>query len=188
MSFRFSRSWVVWVEYTLFRWAFFTRPINVTDSALVPHRLDSTVFLGTHSLLVATEIAACRVSNNHPRSRKKSSWRFPYLVKLLLLPCEATVTSISNEQLYLPTHPKKQVWSTRLSSIIMSSVEDGAGGGSSTHSSRLKKSSTSGMESSILRFKNLNFVVGKGNKQRNILTDVSGTHNFERFGAYSFKI
>lgn len=54
---------------------------------------------------------------------------------------------------------------------IESGSNNSSGGGSSR---RLKKASTSGMESSILRFKDLNFVVGKKDKQRNILTDVSG--------------
>lgn len=34
--------------------------------------------------------------------------------------------------------------------------------------------SSQGMESSILRFKNVNFIVGKKGKEKNILTDVSG--------------
>jgi hypothetical protein len=45
---------------------------------------------------------------------------------------------------------------------------------------RLHSSASSGMESSVLRFKDVNFVVGKGDKQRNILTDVSGTVKWGR--------
>ena len=39
---------------------------------------------------------------------------------------------------------------------------------------RLHSAHSSGMESSVLRFKNVNFIVGKGDKQKNILEDVSG--------------
>lgn len=41
-----------------------------------------------------------------------------------------------------------------------------------------RKSSNSGMESSVLRFKGVNFVVGKGEKEKQILTNVSGTVRF----------
>jgi ABC-type transport system involved in cytochrome bd biosynthesis fused ATPase/permease subunit len=40
---------------------------------------------------------------------------------------------------------------------------------------RLHSAQSSGMESSVLRFKDVNFVIGKGEKQKNILTDVTGT-------------
>lgn len=40
---------------------------------------------------------------------------------------------------------------------------------------KLSSARSSGMESSILRFKDVNFVVGKGEKQKNILTDVNGS-------------
>jgi ABC-type multidrug transport system ATPase subunit len=43
--------------------------------------------------------------------------------------------------------------------------------GTSNH----RSTHSQGMESSVLRFKNVNFVVGKKDKQKNILTDVSGT-------------
>lgn len=46
---------------------------------------------------------------------------------------------------------------------------------SSGNVKRLHSAASSGMESSILRFKNVNFVVGKGDAEKNILTDVSGT-------------
>jgi len=45
---------------------------------------------------------------------------------------------------------------------------------------RLHSSHDSGMESSVFRFKNVNFVVGKGDAKKNILTDVSGTVKFGR--------
>jgi hypothetical protein len=45
---------------------------------------------------------------------------------------------------------------------------------------RLNSAQSSGMESSVLRFKDVNFVVGKGEKQRNILTDVTGTVKWGR--------
>jgi ABC-type glutathione transport system ATPase component len=49
--------------------------------------------------------------------------------------------------------------------------------GASTHSRsrRLHSAHSSGMESSIFRFKNVNFVVGTKAKQKHILKDVSGT-------------
>ena len=39
---------------------------------------------------------------------------------------------------------------------------------------RLSSAQSSGMESSVFKFRNVNFVVGSGDKQKNILTDVSG--------------
>ena len=39
---------------------------------------------------------------------------------------------------------------------------------------RIHSSHSSGMESSILRFKDVNFTVGKGDKAKNILSDVTG--------------
>jgi hypothetical protein len=45
---------------------------------------------------------------------------------------------------------------------------------------RLHSAQSSGMESSVLRFKDVNFVVGKGEKQKNILTDVTGTVKWGR--------
>jgi hypothetical protein len=45
---------------------------------------------------------------------------------------------------------------------------------------RLHSATSSGMESSVLRFKDVNFVIGKGDKQKNILTDVSGTVKWGR--------
>ena len=41
-------------------------------------------------------------------------------------------------------------------------------------------SSHSGMESSVLRFKNVNFIVGKGDTEKHILDDVSGTVKWGR--------
>jgi ABC-type transport system involved in Fe-S cluster assembly fused permease/ATPase subunit len=48
--------------------------------------------------------------------------------------------------------------------------EDGTGTNRRLHSAH-----ASGMESSIFRFKDINFIVGSKDKQKNILTDVSGT-------------
>ena len=48
-------------------------------------------------------------------------------------------------------------------------------GSSHGASKRLHSSHSSGMESSVLRFKDVNFIVGKKDKQKNILSDVSGT-------------
>lgn len=48
--------------------------------------------------------------------------------------------------------------------------EDGTG-----HVRRLHSAQSSGMESSIFRFKDVNFIVGSNDKKKNILTDVSGT-------------
>lgn len=48
--------------------------------------------------------------------------------------------------------------------------EDGTG-----TSHRLHATQHSGMESSIFRFKDVNFIVGSKDKKKNILTDVSGT-------------
>ena len=39
---------------------------------------------------------------------------------------------------------------------------------------RLSTSQSSGMDSSVFRFRDVNFVVGKGDKQKNILTGVCG--------------
>ena len=49
--------------------------------------------------------------------------------------------------------------------------EDGMG--NSGH--RLHSAHSSGMESSIFRFKDVNFIVGGKGKEKNILIDVSGT-------------
>ena len=40
---------------------------------------------------------------------------------------------------------------------------------------RLHSSQTAGMDSSVLKFKDINFVVGRDDKKKNILTDVSGS-------------
>lgn len=53
--------------------------------------------------------------------------------------------------------------------------EDGSG-----HVRRLHSSHGSGMDSSVFRFKNVNFVVGKKDAPRNLLTDVSGTIKWGR--------
>ena len=45
---------------------------------------------------------------------------------------------------------------------------------------RLHSSHGSGMESSVFRFKDLNFTVGKGDKEKYILRDVSGTVKWGR--------
>jgi ABC-type glutathione transport system ATPase component len=45
---------------------------------------------------------------------------------------------------------------------------------STTKRSRHGSSHRSAMNSSVFRFNNINFIVGKGDKQTNILTDVSG--------------
>jgi hypothetical protein len=60
----------------------------------------------------------------------------------------------------------------------MSEVEEGKA--PTTTSKRLQSSHSSGMESSILRFKDVNFIVGAGDKTKNILTDVSGTVRWHR--------
>jgi hypothetical protein len=39
---------------------------------------------------------------------------------------------------------------------------------------RLHSSRQSGMDSSMFRFKNLNFTIGKGEKEKHIIQDVSG--------------
>ena len=53
-------------------------------------------------------------------------------------------------------------------------LEDGTVDGSQA-SSKLRRSSHGGaMDSSVLRFKDVNFVVGKGDKEKYILQDVSG--------------
>lgn len=59
-----------------------------------------------------------------------------------------------------------------MSNVVTETVVDEDGSG--THR-RLHSSHTSGMESSVFRFKDINFIVGSGDKQKNILTDVSGT-------------
>ena len=51
---------------------------------------------------------------------------------------------------------------------------------SSTHRSLHRSAHSSGMESSVLRFKNVNFIVGKKGEEKNILTDVSGTVRWGR--------
>jgi ABC-type glutathione transport system ATPase component len=48
--------------------------------------------------------------------------------------------------------------------------EDGTG-----TSRRLHTTQHSGMESSVFRFKDVNFIAGSKDKKKNILTDVSGT-------------
>ena len=50
----------------------------------------------------------------------------------------------------------------------------------STHRSLHRSAHSSGMESSVLRFKNVNFIVGKKGEEKNILTDVSGTVRWGR--------
>ena len=64
-------------------------------------------------------------------------------------------------------------------SFTMSEVEEGKAA-TTTTSKRLQASQSSGMESSILRFKDVNFIVGAGDKTKNILTDVSGTVRWGR--------
>ena len=54
------------------------------------------------------------------------------------------------------------------------------GGSSSGHVKRLNSAHTSGMEASILKFKDVNFTVGSKNKTKNILSDVSGVVRFGR--------
>ena len=49
---------------------------------------------------------------------------------------------------------------------------------SSVH--RLHSEKSTGMESSILKFRNINFIVGSKDKKKNILTDVSGVVKFGR--------
>lgn len=52
--------------------------------------------------------------------------------------------------------------------------EDGTGSGN-RNTKRLQSAHSSGMESSIFRFKNVNFIVGSKDKEKYILRDVSGT-------------
>mmetsp|Transcript_13607 Transcript_13607/g.30908 ORF Transcript_13607/g.30908 Transcript_13607/m.30908 type:complete len:451 (+) Transcript_13607:52-1404(+) len=64
-------------------------------------------------------------------------------------------------------------------------VEDGAAAvdeeiSGSGHVKRLKSQKTSGMEQSILKFRDVNFIVGKKDKKKSILTDVSGVVKFGR--------
>jgi len=54
--------------------------------------------------------------------------------------------------------------------------EEGGGQNRSLHRSQHSQ----GMESSILRFKNVNYLVGKKGQEKNILTDVSGTVRWGR--------
>ena len=51
---------------------------------------------------------------------------------------------------------------------------------SDEHRSLHRSKHASGMESSVLRFKNVNFLVGKKGAEKNILTDVSGTVRWGR--------
>ena len=46
--------------------------------------------------------------------------------------------------------------------------------------SRLSRRQSSGMESSVLRFNDVNFTVGKGDKQRHLLQDVTGKIQYGR--------
>jgi len=58
-------------------------------------------------------------------------------------------------------------------------VEEDATGALATSSLHRSKHAA-GMESSVLRFKNVNFLVGKKGAEKNILTDVSGTVRWGR--------
>ena len=51
---------------------------------------------------------------------------------------------------------------------------------SSTFASKHSSSHHSGMESSVFRFKNIKFVAGKGDKQKTLLKNVSGTVKYGR--------
>lgn len=51
---------------------------------------------------------------------------------------------------------------------------------SSSSRKRYKSSRSSGMESSVFRFQNVNFTVGEGDKKRFLLKDVSGKVRFGR--------
>lgn len=51
---------------------------------------------------------------------------------------------------------------------------------------RLSSAKSEGMESSVVKFKNVNFVVGSKEKQKNILTDVSGVVTSGRVLASKF--
>ena len=61
---------------------------------------------------------------------------------------------------------------------------NGGGGGltskSSSRVTRLSSAKSVGMESSILKFKDVNFIVGSKDKEKNILTHVSGLVKFGR--------
>lgn len=54
-------------------------------------------------------------------------------------------------------------------------VNDNAANPKNAAVDRTMSSTTTGMESSVLQFQNINFVVGQGEKQRHLLKDVSGT-------------
>lgn len=51
---------------------------------------------------------------------------------------------------------------------------------SESGSRKLRSQKSSGMESSVLKYKNVNYIVGKGDKQKYILRDVSGVVKFGR--------
>lgn len=64
--------------------------------------------------------------------------------------------------------------------VIDVDAKDDAPAVSSSRVKRLTSAHSSGMEASVLKFKDLNFVVGAKDKKKNILTDVSGTVKFGR--------
>lgn len=65
-------------------------------------------------------------------------------------------------------------------------VEANSSPSDSGHGTKRLNSAHSGMESSVLRFKDVNFIVGAKDKKRNILTDVSDTVKFGRVLASEF--
>lgn len=72
-------------------------------------------------------------------------------------------------------------------------AEDGAApavGGSSHsgHGTKRLHSAHSGMESSVFRFKNLNFTVGSAEKQKHLLTDVTETVKWGRVLASEYNM
>lgn len=64
---------------------------------------------------------------------------------------------------------------------VLEAEEDGTGAlVASTSRSIHRSAHSSGMDSSVLRFKNVNFLVGKKGEERHLLTDVSGTVRWGR--------
>jgi hypothetical protein len=53
-------------------------------------------------------------------------------------------------------------------------------GSSRPYAKRYNSQQSSGMETSVFRFQNVNFIVGQGDKRRYLLKDVSGIVRFGR--------
>lgn len=61
-----------------------------------------------------------------------------------------------------------------------------AGGRSESQTLSKSGHSSHGMDSSVLKFKNVNFTVGKGDKKKYLLTDVNGTVKWGRVLASTY--